>query len=60
MRLLILSLLLFTSCSTTIVYAPKTVSVCGNSDNIEIKGSDLKDNQATQSSKPYFQFPWLR
>lgn len=60
MRLLILSLFLFTSCSTTIVYAPKTVSVCGNSDNIEIKGSDLKDNQATQSSDPIIDIPLIK
>jgi hypothetical protein len=54
--LFILSILLFTSgCSVTVVYVEKDVYVPGNNNTIEVTGSDLKDNQAQQSSA----FDWF-
>lgn len=51
----ILSIFLFTSCSITIVYAPKEVCNSGENNTTEIQGSDLKGNQAEQSSA----FDWV-
>ena len=46
----ILLTLLFTSCSVTIVFAPKTVNNDGNNNKTELTGSDLKGNTASQSA----------
>jgi len=45
---------LLTSCSVVIVYAPKDVSVCGDSGEILINGSDLEGNQLDQKSDGTF------
>ena len=60
--LFILSTLLFTSCSITYVSAPKTVCIHGNNNNPNIAGSELKDNEASQSTTLdwFFELPLLK
>ena len=38
------------SCSVTLVYAPKTVCIHGNDNKTQITGSDLKGARASQSA----------
>lgn len=55
-HLFILCALLFTSgCSVTFVYVEKTVMIEGENNEVQVSGSDLKDNQAQQSSA----FDWI-
>ena len=49
-HLFIFCTLLFTSCSVTIVFAPKHVNNCGDNNKTNITGSDLKGNTASQTS----------
>ena len=61
-KLLVLTLLFLTGCSTTIVYAPKynyNISQHGSSIQSDQKnhGSDLKDNQASQDAKADIDLP---
>ena len=58
MKALILSLsLLTTSCSVTYVNATKTIYVFGEGNMIEITGSDLKGNKASQSADGKLSIP---
>jgi hypothetical protein len=41
---------LFTGCSVVLVYSPKAVCVHGESNKVEITGSDLRDNKLDQKS----------
>ncbi len=50
-HIILISVILLSGCSTTIVYAPKTIKIHGNSNETEIKGSDLKDNDLKQESE---------
>ena len=46
-------------CSVVIVWSPEHVRITGKDNAVEIKGSDLKDNQAQQKSEPSFKIPLL-
>lgn len=46
-------------CSVVIVWSPKHVRVTGEGNAIEIKGSELKDNQAKQESSGAIEIPFL-
>lgn len=48
--LILLAMILLTSCSVTIVFAPKEVIVKDGTNTIEIKGSDLEGNNMDQSA----------
>lgn len=50
--LILFILLFFTSCSTTLIYSPKTIVFHGNKNYIDLKGSELKENDLNQESKP--------
>jgi hypothetical protein len=50
-NLILTSALFLSGCSTTIIYAPKTIKVYGNGNKIELKGSDLKENELKQASE---------
>jgi len=54
-KLSLVLLLLCTSCSITVVWAPKEVCIHGDNNTPQITGSDLKDNKAQQSSA----FDWI-
>ena len=47
---ILLVAILLTSCSVTIVFAPKEVIVKDGTNTIEIKGSDLEGNNMDQSA----------
>jgi len=58
MKALILALLLLCcSCSVTIVYAPKDVCIHDGENTVEITGSDLKGNSASQSADGKLSIP---
>jgi len=57
--LLISALFLLTSCSVTIVYAPKDVCIHDGENNVEIMGSDLKGNTASQSASGELEVPFI-
>lgn len=60
MKVIILLIILqCCSCSSTIVYAPKTVYVRGTDNETLIQGSDLKGNDLKQEGKAKFKIPWL-
>jgi hypothetical protein len=48
--LLITLLLLLTSCNVTYIEVKKTVIIFDGENMVEITGSELKDNQASQSA----------
>jgi len=58
--LFIFCTLLFTSCSVTIVYAPKDVCVHGKDNKVAITGSDLKGNSASQKTDGKLTIPLLK
>ena len=57
-NILILSLLC--SCSTTYIDARKFVLVQGENNTIIVTGSELKDNTASQESKPVLEVPLIK
>lgn len=60
MKPFILSILfLTTSCSVTLVYAPKNVCNHGNNNKTEITGSDLKGNTASQKADGKLSIPMI-
>ena len=50
---------LCSSCSVTIVYAPKEVCIHDGENNVEITGSDLKGNTASQSADGKLSIPLI-
>ena len=46
-------------CSVVIVWSPEHVRITGKDNEVEIKGSDLKDNQAQQKSDVAIKIPFL-
>ena len=52
-----ITLLFMSSCSVTIVYAPKDVCNSGDNNKTEITGSDLKGNTASQSADGKLDLP---
>jgi len=60
MKALALTLLLLcSSCSVTIVYAPKEVCIHDGENHVEITGSDLKGNTASQSASGELKIPLI-
>jgi len=57
--LITLALLCCSSCSVTIVYAPKHVCIHDGENNVEIMGSDLKGNTASQSASGELEVPFI-
>ena len=55
----LISIILFCGCSVVIVWSPENVRIFGDENDVEIKGSDLKDNQAQQKSQPTIKIPFL-
>lgn len=47
----VLVAILFTSCTTTIIWAPKNVEFEGDENKIELKGSDLKETDIKPTSE---------
>lgn len=54
---LLMMVFLFTSCSTTLIYSPKTIIFSGNKNYIDLKGSELKEVDLNQESKPKVKAP---
>ena len=52
-------ILLTSSCSMTLVYAPKNVCNHGNGNETEITGSDLKGNTASQKADGKLSIPMV-
>jgi len=52
-------ILLTSSCSMTLVYAPKNVCNHGNGNKTEITGSDLKGNTASQKADGKLSIPMV-
>lgn len=55
----LISIILFCGCSVVIVWSPENVKIFGKDNQVEIKGSDLKDNQAQQKTEPVIKIPFL-
>jgi len=55
--ILLCAVLFFCSCSLTIVCVEKNSYQIGEDNSAEITGSDLKDNQATQSADGQLDIP---
>lgn len=51
--------LILCGCNSTIVYVTKTVYVIGVGNTINITGSELKDNQASQQADGKLEVPFI-
>jgi hypothetical protein len=60
MKKLILLAILSSSCSTTYIDARTLVIVQGENNTITVTGSELKDNTASQESKPVVKAPLIK
>ena len=55
-----LLILLLTGCSSTFVYAPKSVCNCGDNNKTVIEGSDLKGNKQDKKSDSKLEIPFVK
>lgn len=56
-KLLLLAAFLLSSCNSTVVNVEKKVFIIGFGNHIMITGSELKDNQASQSADGAVEIP---
>lgn len=59
MKKLLPFLFLLTSCSSVVVYSPKTVTIKGDSKEVLVSGSDLKENGLDQKADGKLELPMV-